>query len=169
MPSLPDSLAPHFFQVAYVVPDLARGEEWFRRTWGVPYFERMENVTLGDGCRHRGRPADATLHLSLGFAGDTQIELVQPVRGESIHAEFLAEGRTGLHHVGFVVPDFAATTRQLADQGVRCVADGVLAGGMRVEFAYFDAGADAASVIEILGFDDAARAFMAELKAKGAP
>ena len=162
------SLAPHFFQVAYVVRDLAAAEAWCRSAMGVRYFERMENVELGATCRHRGGPADATLHLSLGFAGDVQIELIEPGRGESIHAEFLASGRTGLHHVGFLVPDFAAATAHLTAQGVTCVSDGVLEGGMRVEFAYFDAENAAASVIEILGFDEAAHAFMAELKRKGA-
>jgi catechol 2,3-dioxygenase-like lactoylglutathione lyase family enzyme len=160
-------LAPHFFQVAYVVPDLERAEQRFRATMGVPHFERLAGVTLGDGCRHRGRPADATLHLALGFLGDVQVELIEPVRGASIYSEFLDAGRSGLHHVAYLVPDVAAATATLEAAGLPCVADGVLAGDMRVEFAYFDGTADAASYIEILGFDDAAHAFMAEIKAKG--
>lgn len=161
------ALAPHFFQVAWVVPDLEAAETWFRRVVGVPYFERLPEVVLGDTCRHRGRPADAVVSLSLGYLGDTQIELVQPLRGESIHAEFLRAGRTGLHHVAFAVPDFAAAIAGLRAHGLEPVADGVLAGGMRVEFAYFEETVHGASVVEVLGFDDAARAFMAALKAKG--
>ena len=161
------SLAKHFFQVAYVVPDLAAATERFRATMGVPYFERLENVTFGAGCRHRGQPAEAAAHLALGYLGEVQVELIEPVRGRSIYSEFLDAGNTGLHHVAFLVPDFAAATAALATSGLECIADGVLEGGMRVEFAYFDAAPDAASCIEILGFDDAAHAFMAELKRKG--
>lgn len=162
------SLAPYFFQVAYVMHDIAAGARWFQATMGVPHFERLENVTFGEGCRFRGAPADAAAHLALGFAGDVQIELIEPVRGRSIYQEFLEAGQTGLHHVAFLVPDFAATTARLAAQGLACVTDGVLAGAMRVEFAYFDAGPQAGSIIEILGFDQAAHAFMADLKRKGA-
>jgi catechol 2,3-dioxygenase-like lactoylglutathione lyase family enzyme len=96
-----------------------------------------------------------------------QVELIEPVRGRSVYREFLDTGHRGLHHVAFVVPDFPATTARLAGQGLECVTEGVLEGAMRVDFAYFDAGPHAGSMIEILGFDAAAHAFMAELKRKG--
>ncbi len=165
--SLPTSLRDAFFQVAYVVPDLGEAEEWFRRTMGVGYFERMEGVELGDTCRHRGAVSDATLDLSIGYLGDTQLELVRPARGASIHREFLDAGGRGLHHLGFVVEDFSATIGHLGQLGMSPVADGVLETGMRVEFAYFECTDVYASVIEVLGFDDAARAFMEDLRRKG--
>jgi catechol 2,3-dioxygenase-like lactoylglutathione lyase family enzyme len=160
-------LRDHFFQIAYVVPDLAAAERWFGETMGVARFQRLEGVELGATCRHRGAVADAVLDLSLGYLGDTQIELIRPGRGESIHREFFAAGGRGLHHLGFAVPDFAAALRHLRECGMQPVADGVLDTGMRVEFAYFECADAAASVIEILGFDDAARAFMDALREKG--
>jgi len=163
------SLAPYFFQVAYVMDDVAAGARWFQATMGVPHFERLDNVTFGPGCRFRGGPADSAAHLALGFAGDVQIELIEPAGGRSIYQEFLDAGHRGLHHVAFLVPDFAATTAGLAAQGLACVTEGVMEGGMRVEFAYFDASPHASSIIEILGFDEAAHAFMAGLKRKGRP
>ena len=162
-------LAPFFFQVAYVVSDLAEAEEWFGRVFGVRYFERMEGVALREGCRHRGAPADGVLDLSLGFFGVTQLELVRPAAGKTIHGEFQAAGGSGLHHVAFVVPDFAATTARLTAELGEPAADGVITGGMRVDFAYYECTSAAASTIEILGFDDAAREFMTELKQKSRP
>jgi catechol 2,3-dioxygenase-like lactoylglutathione lyase family enzyme len=161
------SLAPYFFQVAYVMDDIAAGARWFQATMGVAHFERLEHVTFGATCRFRGGPADCAAHLALGFAGDVQVELIEPAGGRSVYQEFLDAGRTGLHHVAFLVPDFSAATAGLAAQGLECVTEGVLEGGMRVEFAYFDAVPHAGSMIEILGFDEAAHAFMAELKRKG--
>jgi catechol 2,3-dioxygenase-like lactoylglutathione lyase family enzyme len=161
------NLAPYFFQVAYVMDDIAAGARWFQATMGVAHFERLEHVTFGATCRFRGGPADSAAHLALGFAGDVQIELIEPAGGRSVYQEFLDAGHRGLHHVAFLVPDFSATTAGLAAQGLACVTEGVLEGGMRVEFAYFDAGPHAGSMIEILGFDAAAHAFMAELKRKG--
>lgn len=162
-----ESLGDRLFQVAYVVPDLPAAEQFFASTLGVRHFERLPGVELGDGCTHRGVRADATLDLAIGYAGDTQIELVHPARGASIHREFLDAGRSGLHHLGFLVDDFAGTTARLREQGLACVAEGLLDTGMRVEFAYFDATAQAGSFLEILAFDEAAHAFMDEIQRKG--
>lgn len=161
-----EGLAPHFFQVAYVVPDLLAAEAWFQRSMGIKYFQRMEHIELGATTRHRGRPGNATISIALGYLGEVQIELVQPVRGDSIHAEFLAAGHRGLHHVAFLVPDFGATMSALRAERHEPVADGVLDTGMRVEFAYFDWATPGASVVEILGFDAAARAAMDAIKAR---
>jgi len=160
------TLAPYFFQVAYVVPDLGAAQDWFRRVMGVPYFLPMPNVVLGDTCRHRGRTANAEMHLALGYAGGTQIELIESVRGPSLYTEFLDQGRSGLHHTAFAVPDFDATIAELRAAGLETVTEGYLDTGMRVDFAYFDCTAVGGSVIEILGFDAAARAFMDELKTR---
>jgi hypothetical protein len=37
-----------------------------------------------------------------------QIELLQPVRGEGLHVEFLAGNGPGAHHLGFLVDDLNA-------------------------------------------------------------
>ena len=159
------NLAPHFFQVAYVVHDLPTAEQWFQRVWGVPKFVRMEKVTFGEGCRYRGRPANAVVDLSLGFAKETQVELIQSLQGPSIYTEFLDAKGPGLHHVAFAVPDFPAAVAHMRAAGLESILDGTMSTGMRVDFAYFDCDAQGASVIELLGFDDAAWAFMQQLKA----
>jgi methylmalonyl-CoA/ethylmalonyl-CoA epimerase len=160
------ALAPHFAQVGYVVRDLTAAEAWFRGTLGVPLWTRMENVTFGPECSHRGRPADYSAHLSLGYLGETQVELIEPLRGESLYSEFLERKGPGLHHLAFDVPDFEATVAALGESGLELLAVGAVGPGSR--FAYFDCQAAQASVIEILGFGDATRAFMRELRLQSA-
>ena len=48
--------------------------------------------------------------MEIGFArsGNVQIELLQPVRGEGLHVEFLASNGPGAHHLGFLVDDIDA-------------------------------------------------------------
>jgi catechol 2,3-dioxygenase-like lactoylglutathione lyase family enzyme len=155
-------LAPNLFQVAYVVRDVEAAEQWFQRILGVPSFFRMENVEVGHGCSYRGQPADYASHLSLGYLGDVQIELIEPVRGQSPYTEFLAGKGPGLHHLAFLVPDFEATVAFLGEGGLELVAGGQLGPGS--QFAYFDCEAEGFSVIEILGFDRAIRGFMEQIK-----
>jgi catechol 2,3-dioxygenase-like lactoylglutathione lyase family enzyme len=162
--AIPDAIAPYFCQIAYVVRDLQAAEAWFEQTLGVASFFRLENVTFGSDCSYRGRPYDAAVHISLGYLGETQIELIQPVRGDSPYTEFLEQKGPGLHHLGFDVPDFPAALDALRKSGLEVVAQGKLGPGS--EFAYFDCEAQDASLIEILGFDEAMHGFMNQLKQK---
>jgi catechol 2,3-dioxygenase-like lactoylglutathione lyase family enzyme len=160
--AIPDAIAPYFVQVGYVVRDLEAAEAWFERTLGMPSPFRMENVTFGADCSYRGRPYDAAVHISLGYLGEMQIELIQPVRGASLYTESLEQKGPGLHHVAFDVPDFSATVDALCKSGLELVAQGRMGPGS--EFAYFDCEAHGTSLIEILGFDEAMHGFMNQLK-----
>jgi len=155
-------LAPHFFQVAYVVSDIAQAEAFFERTLGVRGFTRLPDVHLAEGCEYRGRPADCVVHLSLGWLGDTQVELIESVRGESIYAEHLHDRGPGLHHVAFLVPDFDAVMDGMARGEIPLASRGALGPGMR--FAYFDCQGPGFSMVEILDFDTATREFMDALR-----
>jgi len=161
-----EALAPHFFQVAYVVRDLAEAEARFQQWLGVPSWFRMENIEFGANCSYRGRPSDSAAHLSVGWLRDTQVELIEPLRGESLYREFIETKGPGLHHIAFDVPDFAATIAALSEAGLELLADGRVGPGS--EFAYFDCEAAGASVIEILGFDEAVRSFMDGLRQQSA-
>lgn len=157
-----DRLAPCFFQVAYVVRDLPASETWFQRILGVRSFLRMENLAVGAGCTFRGAPADFSMSLALGYMGDTQVELIEPVRGNSPYSEFLAASGPGLHHIAFAVPDFPATVASLKGEGLPVLAEGYFETG--THFTYFDCISGGASVVEILGFNEATRAFMESLR-----
>jgi methylmalonyl-CoA/ethylmalonyl-CoA epimerase len=161
-----DVLAPHFFQVAYVVRDLAEAEARFQQWLGVPSWFRMENMEFGGDCSFRGRPSDSAAHLSIGWLRDTQVELIEPLRGESLYQEFLDAKGPGLHHIAFDVPDFDATVAALSGAGLDLLAKGRVGPGS--EFAYFDCETAGASVVEILGFDDAIKGFMNTLREQSA-
>ena len=158
------ALAPHFFQVAWVVPDIEAAEGWFKRVMGVPTFTRLANIVLAEGCSYRGGPSDSEAHLSLGYAGDTQVELIEAVRGPSLYTEFMEKRGPGLHHVAFSVPDYDTAVAALKAEGLELAMEGCIGGG--THFAYFDCEAAGASFIEILGFDEATLGFMEQLKAQ---
>lgn len=161
-----DALSPHFFQVAYVVRDIEEAERWHQRVFGVPSFMRMPDVAFQDGCVYRGQPAEWKAHLSIGYLSGIQVELIQSVEGPSLYTEFLDAKGPGLHHVAFSVPDFDATVKGLVEEGLEPVAEGMMGPGCR--FAYFDCERDGASVVEILGFDEATASFMDSLKEQAA-
>lgn len=94
------------FQQAFVVADLERAEQATRETLGCGEFVDLPAADL----EYDLRGSRASCALALGFArsGNMQIELLQPVRGEGLHVEFLAANGPGAHHLGFLVDDLDA-------------------------------------------------------------
>jgi 4-hydroxyphenylpyruvate dioxygenase-like putative hemolysin len=167
MSGLLDGLAPYFYQVAYVIPDLAKGQEWAKSVFGVKHFGTME-AELGTGDMaffQRGKPARASITIALGDMRGTEIELIEPRSEGSLWAEHLKTHGPGLHHICFMIPDFAAAMKHFQSNGLEPVIQGTSKGnGMHVEFAYFDCRAEGASYVELIWADEASRAMLLELR-----
>ena len=91
------------FQQAYVVADLASAEHGMRASLGCSTFAELPATDLD--YELRGRPVSCALAIGFARSGNSQIELIHPVRGEGLHIEFLAANGPGLHHLGFHVDD----------------------------------------------------------------
>ena len=147
-------------QIAWVTRDLEATEKALTTLLGAKKWIRMPGVHFGpDACTYRGRPADFVADISLSYAGDTQLELIAPVTGESIYTEFLDNAGPGLHHVCIEADDVeAAVTERDAD----VVQRGVMPGGM--EFAYVTAEDAGVPYIEIAYIPPEIRAFFDYIK-----
>jgi catechol 2,3-dioxygenase-like lactoylglutathione lyase family enzyme len=129
-------------QIAWVTRDLDATEATLSALLGARSWVRMPDVHFApETCTYRGAPADFTAHVSFSYAGDTQLELIQPVSGASMYTEFLERSGPGLHHVCVAasdVDDFEArVSAAAAHSGAEVVGKGVMAGGMH--FAYVSA------------------------------
>ena len=65
----------------------------------------------------RGKPMDAEFNIQAARIGDVELELIQPVSGESPHKEFLETKGEGIQHVMFAVDDFSETVARLTEKG----------------------------------------------------
>ena len=153
-------------QIAWVTHDLDATEAALTGLLGAKKWVRMPDVHFGpDTCTYRGAPADFVAHISLSYAGDTQLELIQPVTGDSIYSEFLRDCGPGLHHVCLRAGDRAAFAAALTDAGTLgadVVTQGVMPGGM--EFAYLSAPAAGIPFVEIAYVPDDIQAFFDHIK-----
>lgn len=128
-------------QIAWVAADLDATEAALTTMLGALRWIRLPAVHFApDTCTYRGRPADFVADISLSYAGDTQLELIAPIRGDSIYTEFLDAHGPGLHHVCVEEPDaesFDARLRAAERDDTPAVCEGTMPGGMR--FAYLAA------------------------------
>jgi catechol 2,3-dioxygenase-like lactoylglutathione lyase family enzyme len=142
-------LAGRLFQIAFVVDDL---DEALRRytavLGGEPWRCYMFSAAIHRTCEYRGAPRDFTARLALND-GSPQIELIEPVRGPSIHRDWLEERGEGVHHVGVVVESVQAATTRMEEAGYDAIQSGT---GFGADgdgaYAYFDTRRDLGVVVE---------------------
>ena len=147
-------------QIAWVTQDLDATEKALTTLLGAKKWIRIPAVHFGpDTCTYRGRPADFVADISLSYAGETQLELIAPVKGDSIYTEFLDRAGAGLHHICVEAED---VERALAERNAEVAQRGVMPGGM--EFAYVSAEVAGVPYIEIAHIPPEIRAFFDYVK-----
>lgn len=153
-------------QIAWVTADLAATERALSTLLGARRWVRMPAVHFGpETCQYRGKPADFVADISLSYAGDTQLELIAPVRGESVYTEFLERHGSGLHHICVEAADpeaFDARLRDAEGNGTPAVCHGEMPGGMK--FAYLSAAGAGVPYLEIAYIPPEIRAFFEYVK-----
>ena len=154
-------------QLAWVTDDIAATERLLSEQFGVGAWTRIPDVRFGpDTTTLRGQPVDAVLHVSLGYAGDLQLELLQPVSGPSIHREFLDRHGSGLHHLCFAVDDVSAACARAEAAGVPVLMRGAMMGG-EIEFAYVDGSASGVPYVELARLGPGMQVFYDAVRAGG--
>ena len=114
-----EGLAP--FQIGFVVRDLERVAREFDATLAAGPWRGWVFGPQGEGREYRGSPAEWTLKLALNDRSP-QYELIEPLEGPSIHADWLAERGEGFHHVAYVVDSLAAVTVEMEAAGHSAIA-----------------------------------------------
>jgi methylmalonyl-CoA/ethylmalonyl-CoA epimerase len=157
-------IAQGFCQVAWVVKDIAAAEKFFVETIGISRFMHMENLAAKDTeGTYLGKPGNWVCHLYLAYAGDTQIELIQPVSGESMYQESLDRHGDAVQHVAYFLDDSAydAAAAHMESSGYPEIQ------GFRLPIArvgYFDTRPTVGVVTEIVGVKEDGHQFLVDLK-----
>lgn len=85
------------------------------------------------------------------YQGGRELELIEPVNGESVWKDFLKEKGEGIHHLKFEVESINETIREFQKMGVECTQYGSAVGpNAGKTWAYFDTVKQLGYVTEIL-------------------
>jgi hypothetical protein len=96
----------------------------------------------------RGRPVEHAFRVAITTVGSVDLELIEPLEGESLYAEHLRDRGEGLHHMAFEVEDFAAARIHLRDKGYAELQSGEPMG--IAVYAYFDTQSTLGFVTELV-------------------
>jgi methylmalonyl-CoA/ethylmalonyl-CoA epimerase len=99
-----------------------------------PFYE----TTLGLTFHEREEVAEQAVTVAMGEAGETHIELLEPLNDSSPIAKFLAKRGEGIHHIALHVDDLDAALEQLKADGARLIDETprLGAGGKRIAFVH---------------------------------
>ena len=158
-------------QNGFVVRDIQAAMEHWTEDLGVGPFLYREEASFAD-FHYRGSPSKARARMAFAHAGPLQIELIQPIDDEpSMYRDFLAGGREGLQHLGYLVDDYEAKVAGCVERGWVVGQSGSIDG---VRFSYFETdggsegqcGAHPGTVVEVIEGTELARQFYAMLEAR---
>jgi methylmalonyl-CoA/ethylmalonyl-CoA epimerase len=108
-------------QIGWVVPDIYIAVKFLAKALGVAGFPEPEHIRAQDlDMTYYGKVVAAEWLTTQTYNGNTFIELIQPVSGQSMFHDYLSrypEG--GTQHLAFRLPvsDFEQVTGDLREQG----------------------------------------------------
>ena len=121
--------------VCIVVKDIQKTMEFLSSLLGIKPWELVES-TQGKDVVTVGDPFTIKLAAAnWGALGPVALELIQPVKGNSVWAQFLQAKGEGIHHIAYGAPNFDKEVSKLKKDGGTLIASGIF-GGKR--WAYFD-------------------------------
>ncbi|MBN1266245.1 MAG: VOC family protein [Anaerolineales bacterium] len=112
-------------QVAILVPDLDRAVENYYTYFGIGpwHFYTYARPVLSH-MAYYGKPADFKMRIALSYLGDTRIELIEAVEGDTIYADFIRDHGYGPHHYGLVVENMHSAIAEAEASGLQVIMEG---------------------------------------------
>lgn len=122
-----EELFSDFVQIGAVVEDIDQSMKALSRIFGIGPWraimwppEGREDIKR----EYYGEPADFTARMAFTEMGPIELELIQPLEGDNIWADFLEEHGEGIHHIRFNVPDIEPVIAYLKRHGIEVAQSG---------------------------------------------
>jgi len=135
-------------QVALVVRDIDASIRRWADVLGMPV---PEVITTAPGLEvqqtYKGVPSNAQAKLAFFNLGPVQLEIIEPLGGESTWQEALDRKGEGFHHLAFSVEDMQKSVDFLRERGIPMIQRGDMGEG---QYAYLDAEGPLGVTLELL-------------------
>jgi hypothetical protein len=117
----PKDMFNNFVQIGVVVADLELATRNLTEIFGIGPFRIIDWPPEGRTDIQKfyhGEPGDFTARMAFTELGSVELELIQPMEGKSIWADFLREHGGGIHHIRFNVDEVDPVREYLAEKGI---------------------------------------------------
>jgi methylmalonyl-CoA/ethylmalonyl-CoA epimerase len=152
-------------QVAFVVRDLDAAQRFFCQSMGIARFYVIEHFgRRAADTTFRGHPTEHDFTIAIAYSGNTQIELIQHLSGNTCYKEFLERRGEGMQHLGFFLDDreqHQAVLAELGKSGYSVLQSGRFGDAL---YTYFDTENAIGAIMEIVYLDQRSKDLMARVK-----
>jgi hypothetical protein len=112
-------------QVAIVVEDLEQTVENYYRLFGIgPWYFYTYGKPLVKRMSYHGQESEYRMRIALSYLGPLRIELIQPLEGDTVYADFVREHGYGVHHFGLLVENMEEAIAGSEQAGLAMTQDG---------------------------------------------
>lgn len=125
------------YHVGIAVKSLAEGLALWRDTLGLVLVEEEELPERG-------------LRVAMLQAGETEVELLESTREDSVIARYIAKRGPGIHHLAFEVEDIDASLADLKSRGVKLVDEVARPGASHTRVAFLHPSASGGVLVELV-------------------
>jgi len=134
-------------QIALVVKDMDKAIEAYSRIFGLPKPDVMLTDPTNAHATYRGVPTNAQAKSAFFHLGQVDLELIEPVAGDSVWQEVLDKKGEGVHHIAFQIKGTDGVTDFLDQNGIPTIQQGQYTGGM---YTYVDSEPQLGVMLELL-------------------
>ncbi len=138
--------------IGIVVRDIDAAVAYYQSI-GLGPFKAPEGLPRMIGRKVRGKPIDVASvknKIMKGKIGDKEVEVVQPVTGQSPGMEFLQAKGEGINHLGFVVDNLDREVAELERKGLVVLFSVAFQNGGGA--AFFDVGGKGDMLFELVQY-----------------
>jgi methylmalonyl-CoA/ethylmalonyl-CoA epimerase len=112
-------------QVCILVPKLEPVVEAYHQKFGIgPWHFYTYKKPFVKDMNYLGKPANYAARIALSNFGSMRIELIEPLEGDSVYADFIREHGYGVHHFGLLTENMQASLKMAAEAGFPMTMDG---------------------------------------------
>ncbi len=112
-------------QICLVVEDLDRTVENFWKIFGVgPWHFYTYGRPLVKRMTRHGKACEYRMRVALANIGAMRIELIEPLEGDTVYAEFVEKHGYGVHHLGILTDNMAQVVKRAEAAGFEMTMDG---------------------------------------------
>lgn len=153
----PASILGHIAEVCIVTPNLHKTADGLMRLGIGPFQVFNFNSETVSQREYRGEAGEFELKVAFAQQGPLVFELMQPTKGASLMADYLAQndGREGVQHIAFDMNDLPMRERRarMEERGFRPAMQGVWKGHQGTcRFCFFDTLEATGTVFETIEF-----------------
>jgi methylmalonyl-CoA/ethylmalonyl-CoA epimerase len=129
----------HLMHIGVVVRDMNKTIERLTTLGIGPFKPRILPPDAQE--KYRGKPFIPSQRVAIQITqiGNIELELIQPINGESPHQEFLDQKGEGIQHLGFIVDNLEQDVKHLTAEGSSILLTSQFKGGGGVAYLDLDA------------------------------